>query len=208
MLKVNSLVSLESYKPCNFFCKITNSIGEAGLSDNETLFKRLVLSAQMGNRDAYSGLLLELRSFLKNYLRKRIFDQAEVDEVIQEILLATHKSLHTYDPDKSFMGWFLAITEYKVIDYIRGYKKRMTTIDFDSISNLVEMSNSNSDLKIDIERAINSLSSREKEILTLIKFEGQSVSDIAKRLNLTEANVKVIVHRAYINIKSYLGIRP
>lgn len=197
----------ESYKPCKFLCKPPNSIGETRLSENETVFKQLVSSAQSGNGLAYTELLQGLNSFLKNYLRRRVFDQNEIDEVIQEILVAVHKSLHTYDTEKPFMGWFLAITEYKVIDYIRSRKKHSGSIDLNSISNPFAVSNSDLDLKIDIERAINSLSSREKIVLTLIKVDGQSINEVAKQLNLTEANVKVIAHRAYLNIKTYLGIR-
>lgn len=197
----------KSYKACNFFCKRANSIGEVRLSDNETIFKQLITKAQIGDGAAYTELLQGLSSFLKNYLRKRIFDQNEIDEVIQETLVAVHRSLHTYDSEKNFMGWFLAIVEYKIIDYIRGLKKHTNSVDINSISNFLSVPNSDSNLKIDIEKAINSLSSREKNVLRLIKVDGQSISEVAKQLNLTEANVKVIAHRAYINLKTYLGIR-
>lgn len=197
----------ESYKVCNFFYKLTNSIGETRLSENETKFKQLINKAQDGDKASYTELLQGLNSFLRSYIRKRIFDQNEIDEVVQEILVAVHKSLHTYDAEKSFMGWFLAIAEYKIVDYIRSLKKRSGSVDLNSISNFLALSNSDSDLKIDIEKAINSLSSREKNVLTLIKVDGQSINEVAKQLNLTEANVKVIAHRAYLNIKTYLGIR-
>lgn len=177
------------------------------MSDNETEFKNLINKAQSGDRIAYAEFLQGLNSFLKNYLRKRIFDQNEVDEVVQEILVAVHKSLHTYDAEKSFMGWFLAIAEYKIIDYIRSLKKQSNSVDLNSIAHFIAVSSSDSDLKIDIERAINSLSPRERNVLTLIKVDGQSIHEVAKQLNLTEANTKVIAHRAYLNIKTYLGIR-
>jgi RNA polymerase sigma-70 factor, ECF subfamily len=207
MFWVYSLSYKKSYKVCNFSFKPTNSIGEARLSENETLFKQLIQKAQGGDGASYAELLQGLNSFLKNYLRKRIFDQNEIDEVTQEILLAVHKSLHTYDTKKSFMGWFLAIAEYKIVDYIRSLKKRSNTLDLNSVASFFAVSNSDSDLKLDVERAINNLSSREKDVLTLIKVDGQSINAVAKQLNLTEANVKVIAHRAYLNIKTYLGIR-
>lgn len=197
----------ESYKVCNFLYKPTNSIGETRLSDNETVFKQLMNKAQSGDRVSYAELLQGLNSFLKNYLRKRIFEQNEVDEVVQEILMAVHKSLHTYDIEKSFMGWFLAIAEYKIVDYIRSLKKRSNFVDLNTIAHFIAVSNSDSDMKIDIERAINKLSAREKNVLTLIKVDGQSINEVAKQLNLTEANVKVIAHRAYLNIKIFLGIQ-
>ena len=193
----------EGYKVCNFFYKPTNLIGETKLSDNETLFKLLMKKTQDGDGTSYTKLLEGLSIFLKHYLRKRIFDRNEIDEVTQEILLAVHKSLHTYDNTKSFMGWFLAITEYKIVDFVRSLKKRSKTLDLNSIASFFDVSNSDSDLKIDIEKAINNLSSREKDVLTLIKADGHSINEVAKQLNLSE----VIAHRAYINIKIYLGVR-
>ena len=65
--------------------------------------------------------------------------------------------------------------------------------------------NSNSDLKLDIETALSKLSSKEKAILNLLKIEGQSAQHVAIELNLTESNVKIIAHRAYINLKKNLG---
>lgn len=175
------------------------------MSDNEITFKQHAKNAQTGDGTAYTKLLEGLNSFLKNYLRKRIFNQNEIDEVIQEILLAVHKSLHTYDTEKSFMGWFLAICEYKVIDYIRNLKKHPSSFELDSISHFFSTSNTNSDLKLDIEKAINSLSPKEKNIITLIKINGLSINEVADQLKLSEANVKVIAHRAYLQIKTYLG---
>ncbi|MFN7729804.1 MAG: RNA polymerase sigma factor [Bdellovibrio sp.] len=174
---------------------------------NESTYKQLMVLAQKGEAAAYGELLLELSSFLKNYLRKRIFNQNEIEEVVQEILMAVHKSLHTYQQEKSFMSWLLAIAEYKIVDYIRSFKKHSEHVDFESIATFVATTSADPDLKIDIERAIDRLNVREKTVLTLLKIQGQAISEIAKELDLTEANVKVIAHRAYNNLKVALGVR-
>ena len=175
------------------------------LFENETAFQQLMIKAQVGDRDAYYQLLSELNSFLSNYLRKRIFDHNEIEDVSQKILLAVHKSLNTYNKDKSFMSWLIAITEYKIIDYIRSLKKHSSLADSHLATLLPSSVYMNTDLKIDIDRAISSLSAKEKTIFTMLKIEEQPVSEVAKKLNLSEANVKVIAHRACINLKLYLG---
>lgn len=175
------------------------------LSLNETLFKQLMLASQTGDSQAYRKLLNGLSLFLKNYLRKRIFEKNDIEEITQEILMAIHKSLHTYDSQKSFMGWFMAITEYKIIDYIRSLKKQTVDSDITSINNLFNEIESNTDLKIDIEKALKKLTTRERAVLTLLKLEGHSIDETAQQLKLSVSNVKVIAHRAYINLKIYLG---
>ena len=177
------------------------------MSDNETVFKKLMIEAQKGNSTAYGELLKGLCLFLKNYLRKRIFDPTDIEEVVQEILMAVHKSMHTYDGQKPFMSWVLAITEYKIVDYIRELKKRTAPSDLEAIANFFARLHSDSDLKMDIDKAMNKLNTREQTVLNLLKIEGQSVNQVAEQLNLTESNVKVIAHRAYTSLKIYLGVR-
>ena len=121
--------------------------------------------------------------------------------------MAVHRSLHTYDKEKAFMAWLLAITEYKIVDYIRGAKKRSDFASLESIEHFCSDSSPDSDLRIDLEKAVDRLSFKEKKVFELLKFQGLSIDDVARQLNLTEANVKVIAHRAYLSIKTYLGLR-
>ena len=100
----------------------------------------------------------------------------------------------------------MAITEYKVIDYIRALKKLKNPSDLNLISSFLAGVNSDADLRIDIDKAFNKLNHKEKTVLNLLKVEGQSISEVAKQLNLSEGNVKVIAHRAYINLKVLLGV--
>lgn len=175
------------------------------MSENETVFKQLILQSQKGDRLAYTQLLQGLSSFLKNYLRKRIFDKNDIDEVIQEILMAVHKSIHTYNAEKAFMSWFLAIVEYKVIDYIRHLKNDLIDVDAKSTSDLAAVLKTDTDLRIDVEKAVNQLNQRERQVFTMVKINGLSISEVANELQISEANVKVIVHRANLNLKIMLG---
>lgn len=173
------------------------------MSDNETVFKPLAIAAQAGDTVAYRELLEGASSFLKNYLKRRIFEKNDIEEVIQEILLGVHRSLHTYDAGKPFMGWFMSIVEYKITDYIRSQQKRKSAVSLDVISGAFAAADS--DLLMDIEKAIDRLSQKEKTVLTELKLKGYSVHEVAKTLKLSEANVKVIAHRAYVNLKQQFG---
>lgn len=176
--------------------------------DNETNFKDLMLKTQQGDSVSYRELMLSLSGFLKNYLRRRIFEKNDIEEVIQEILLALHKSKHTYDSEKPFMGWFMSVVEYKITDYIRSKQKQSTQQGLDSIAEFFQAAQIDSDLKLDIETAMQSLSQNEKTVITEMKIKGHSVSEVATALNLSEANVKVIAHRAFNQLKKNLGELP
>lgn len=173
------------------------------MSDNEAVFKPLAIQAQSGDARAYHELLNGVHLFLKNYLKRRIFEKNDIEEVVQEVLLAVHRSLHTYDGQKLFMGWFMSIVEYKITDYIRSQQKRKGAVSLDVISEA--FAEADADLRLDIENAINRLNPKEKNVLTELKLKGYSVHEVAKALQLSEANVKVIAHRAYTNLKQQFG---
>lgn len=205
LLTVCSWGPLKSYKRCNFLPSGANLVRSYGLIDNESAFKQLTTMAQAGDSVAYRELLGGLYSFLRNYLKRRIFEQNEIEEVVQEVLMAVHKSLHTYDSQRPFMGWFMSIVEYKVTDYIRAQQKQKANVTLESIAEVLKSVAADSDLKLDIEKAISNLSHNEKSVLTELKLKGHSVMEVAKALKLSESNVKVIAHRAYVNLKKQFG---
>ena len=58
--------------------------------------------AQNGDREAFQALFAEIGPIITLFVRRRVFDQAEVDDVCQEALLAIFKSRHTYQPARPF----------------------------------------------------------------------------------------------------------
>jgi RNA polymerase sigma-70 factor (ECF subfamily) len=174
------------------------------LSDNEALFRDLATKSQSGDKLSHGALLRELQKFLTNYLRKRIFKPDEREEVMQEILIATHKSIHTYNPEKPFMNWFLSIAEYKINDSLRLQYKRSIETSMDEVQEEItefHLNHSTWDLQI----AFTKLNDKERDIIDLIKIEGLKVSEVAKKLDLTETNVKVMTHRTLKKLQILLG---
>jgi DNA-directed RNA polymerase specialized sigma24 family protein len=83
----------------------------------------LMAAAQDGNGGAYRRLLGEVSAWLQRYFQRRL-PYAEVDDAIQETLLAIHGRRHTYDPRYPFGPWLAAIAKRKWIDQLRGLERR------------------------------------------------------------------------------------
>lgn len=62
----------------------------------------LMAQAQAGDRLAYTRLLKALVPVIRSQIRKRIADDALVEDVIQDVLLTVHRVRHTYDPTYPF----------------------------------------------------------------------------------------------------------
>ena len=52
-------------------------------------------------------------------------------------------------------------------------------------------------MRADVRRAVAGLPERQRQVIELLKFEDLSVRDVAARLGMSEANVKVTAHRGY-----------
>lgn len=177
------------------------------MTKRDQLLGELMREAQEGNSTSYETLLSEVYMFLESYLNSKVYNKSQIDDVIQEIILAIHNSRHTFDGTKSFMSWLLAIAHYKVSDHLRYQFKQKTQeleeslIDpnSDTLTALIE----NENIQL-LHQAIDELDHKPRQIVKLLKIEGFKISEVADQLNISESNVKVIAHRAYLTLETSL----
>lgn len=80
-------------------------------------------AAQDGHAGAYQRLLTEVTAWLEHYFRRRL-PAGEVDDAVQETLLAIHRRRHTYDPRLPLGPWLAGIARRKWIDQLRSLGRR------------------------------------------------------------------------------------
>lgn len=169
------------------------------MANRDQLLGELMKEAQDGNETSYHTLLSEVYMFLESYLNSKVYNKSQVDDVLQEVLLAVHNSRHTFDASKSFMSWLLAIAHYKIADSLRlQFKQKNQELEDSIVDTKSDVLNSlidNQSLHI-LHQAISELDEKPKKVITLLKLEGLKISEVAVKLNLSESNVKIIAHRA------------
>ena len=89
-----------------------------GKNDN---FEALMQQALKGDMRAYAALLRETSRFLRPFLAKRLNSAAEVDDLMQEILISIHKARHTYDGNRPYKPWVYAIARFRLQDHLRAH---------------------------------------------------------------------------------------
>src|ERR1700712_2501170 len=70
----------------------------------------LMVAAQDGHGGAYRRLLGEISIWLTRYFQRRL-PLGDIDDAIQETLLAIHRRRHTYDPQYALGPWLAAIAK-------------------------------------------------------------------------------------------------
>jgi RNA polymerase sigma factor (sigma-70 family) len=94
-------------------------------SDDRAL-TTLMQAAQAGDAQAYVRLLKEITPRLRHIVRRqRCFVKAEdIEDLVQDILLSLHAVRASYDPQRPFMPWLMAITRNRLVDGARRYSRR------------------------------------------------------------------------------------
>jgi RNA polymerase sigma-70 factor (ECF subfamily) len=171
---------------------------EPAQSELEQQLRPLWLRAQAGDEAAYRLALGLCARRLRVYFGRRLAAQPhDVEDLVQETLLALHLQRGTYDDSVPVTAWLHAIARHKLIDQLRrlGRNRRL----FESIDELPDELHPVQDVEStagrDLDVLLASLPATQREVILDTKIEGLSVSESALRRSVSESAVKVYVHR-------------
>src|SRR6185369_8676105 len=106
-------------------------------------------AAIAGDCNAYHRLLQSLSNSLRAATRRGFaqFGAAmnDVEDVVQETLLAIHLKRHTWDPNQPLGPWVRAIARHKLIDALR-HRGRRIEVPIESIIDFLPADEQRSDL--------------------------------------------------------------
>ncbi|RPI46873.1 MAG: sigma-70 family RNA polymerase sigma factor [Betaproteobacteria bacterium] len=167
-------------------------------SEIEDRLRRLLLGALEGDAAAYQSFLRELSALLRGFLRGRLAGiPDEVEDLVQETLLAIHNQRHTYDPAQPLTAWVHAIARYKMIDLLRrraGREALHSPLD-DELAVFATSDTEAGDARRDLTKLLATLPERQRLPIVHVKLEGLSVTETAHRTGMSESAVKVGIHR-------------
>jgi RNA polymerase sigma factor (sigma-70 family) len=167
---------------------------------NEALLKPLMLAACDGDERAYDRLLRDVASGLRTYLRgqlARYGRQAagDVEDLVQETLIAIHRKRHTFDRSMPVTAWIHAIARYKLIDLLRAGGGRHS-IPIDDVADILPAAGETGGASaLDLARVMARLPARARELILKTRVRGYSVAEAAADAGMTEGAAKVAIHR-------------
>lgn len=157
--------------------------------------------AQDGNGGAYRRLLGELATWLQRYFARRL-PPAEVDDAVQETLLALHRRRHTYDPARPFLPWLAAIAKNKWIDQLRAIDhRRFAELDDDlAVPDHGDAVTSASVLT----SLLGELRPAQSRVIALVKLQGFSTEEASRETGQSVSAVKVNIHRGLAKLSALI----
>jgi RNA polymerase sigma-70 factor (ECF subfamily) len=166
--------------------------------DFELELRPLWLSAQDGNDAAYRAALGLMASRLRGYFGRRMGGAAnEVEDVVQETLLALHLQRGTYDPSIPVTAWLHGIARHKLLDlWRRRCRSEHLLESFDELpESLHPPVYDETDTSRDLATLLDTLPQAQRRSIVDTRLHGLSVAEAARIAGVSESAVKVNVHR-------------
>lgn len=165
---------------------------------NETRLRGLLVRGLDGDALAYHAFLKDLSAHLRAFLRRRLTHLPdEVEDLVQESLLAIHNQRHTYDAGQPLTAWVHAIAKYKLVDLMRRRASRdMLNEPLDDEYDLFSSADADAaEARRDVFKLLEQLPDRHRLPIVHMKLEGRSVMETARITGMSASAVKVGVHR-------------
>jgi RNA polymerase sigma-70 factor (ECF subfamily) len=163
---------------------------------DESKLKALMVASLDGNSRAYQALLRLCAERLRAYYRRRLGGhESEVEDLVQETLIAIHRKRASYDPALPFTAWLHGIARYRLIDHFRREYRRATLPLDEGLEPADESAVDAILAEIDVSSLLARLSQKQADAIRLTRIEGHSVRDAAEISGQSEPSIKVNVHR-------------
>jgi RNA polymerase sigma-70 factor (ECF subfamily) len=166
-------------------------------ADEPTLARR----AQAGDGAAFGELARRYAGAIFNQAYRMLGDAHEAEDAVQEVMLRAYSRISTYDPERRFVTWLLAIGNNYCIDRLR--RRRMSWVTLDDVAFWLpsqeagpERSALQGERRDAVQRALQGLPESYRGVTVLRYWHDLSYQEIAEALDLTEATVKTRLHRA------------
>lgn len=163
-----------------------------------------VQQARDGDQSAFAQLVEAYQKPIYNLTYRMLGNSVEADDAAQETFIRMYTRLHTYDPERKFSSWLLAIASHYCIDVLR--RRRVNFASIDDLPPMIELSMPHSEQPEQImlqaqsstrvQTLLDSLEPAYRVPVILRYWYDMSYREIADAMDVTESTIKTRLHRA------------
>ncbi|HXD90710.1 MAG TPA: RNA polymerase sigma factor [Candidatus Binataceae bacterium] len=164
---------------------------------------QLMERVQDGDQQAFRTLFDEVGPSIARFVRRRVADQSEAEDICQETLIAIFKSRHTYQPTRPFEPWLYAIARNVISRSFSHSLQRVRWLE--TVAELPEVEGEGHAVQsVELREAFARLSPNQQEAVRLTKVDGLSIAEASRVAGASVGSMKVRVHRAYQSLRESL----
>ncbi|MDO9591799.1 MAG: RNA polymerase sigma factor SigZ [Erysipelotrichaceae bacterium] len=158
------------------------------------------------NIDEMSFAWNKFRSELLNYIKKKIQNEADAEDILQEVFIKMYVNFEHLEHHEKLRSWLYTITNNAIIDFFRN--KKDSTIPLEKVENLSltpkELPNMNDEMLVCLSSILSELPEKYRLPLEMHDLKGIKHKEIAEILDISLSGSKTRVQRAKERLKKVL----
>lgn len=162
-----------------------------------------------GDANAFRFIVKSYKDIAFSLAMSVVKDEFIAQEIIQSAFVIAFTKLSSFQGKSKFSTWLYRIVVNEAFKVIKKEKAKLITFYESPILNAPETDHFSSTMDADeqkfyINEALKRLAPKESLVLRLFYLEENSIEEIAEITGWTSSNIKVLLHRARINMKALL----
>ncbi|MGN6352109.1 MAG: RNA polymerase sigma factor [Parafilimonas sp.] len=157
----------------------------------------------MTERD-YNECVNQYADNVFRFIVKNLRHEEDAKDIVQTAFEKLWRNLENVNAEKS-KAFLFTVAYNQMIDHIRKVKRISLKDEFSAETRTYSQPVSN--LKKNLQDALNTLNETQRSLVLLKDYEGYSYEEIGQITGLNESQVKVYLHRARLNLRNYL-VKP
>jgi RNA polymerase sigma-70 factor (ECF subfamily) len=141
------------------------------------------------------GLWHALGDELRAFLRSRVSNDADSDDLAQDVLLRIASNLNSLRDADRIQSWVFQIARNALVDFYRRQAKQPVQSDAIEVTINEDLGNQNAAIGRWLLRMVDRLPDTVRDAVRLYEIEGLPQSDIAQRLGLSLSGAKSRIQR-------------
>lgn len=178
---------------------------------NKEEMLELVENAKSGSQKAFTALYSTLYSQTYSHILSLVKDRELAEDLTSDTYIKAFTKIHKFRHDISFPMWVKTIAVNTVIDHMR--RKHMNIVDksiddegfntqfIDEYDSSPEDSYIEKERRVIVERNIDNLNGKQRQVVSLRYIDGLSYREIAERVGISIGTVKSYISKATKKIK-------
>lgn len=162
----------------------------------------IIESIKKGNTADYSILIDRYKNKSFSMLKRMLKNDFDAEEVLMDCFLKVYNNLSSFKYESKFGTWFYRIVYNTALTKLSSVKRKIEN-EMSSVDDLHHLKSDynadvlvNEDISEIIKKVVNQLPPKNAAIITMFYLEEMSTEEISQVLEISVANVKVILYRS------------
>jgi RNA polymerase sigma-70 factor (ECF subfamily) len=138
------------------------------------------------------------------FIRRRVSDDAEAEDILQEVFIRIHRSLCCSNEWNKPESWIYQVTRNLIVDYYRRRRNWAEIPEDLTIEPDFDDQDPEARLALSLRETIDVLPEPYRQALILTEYQGLSQKELAEKLGLSLSGAKSRLQRARLKLRDLL----